>query len=24
VPVRFPGTIHATNADLSRQGLGCQ
>jgi tol-pal system protein YbgF len=24
VPARFPGTIHATNADLSRQGLGCQ
>ncbi|MBM3615512.1 MAG: tol-pal system protein YbgF [Alphaproteobacteria bacterium] len=24
VPVRFPGTIHATNADVSRQGLGCQ
>jgi TolA-binding protein len=24
VPSRFPGTIHATNADLSRQALGCQ
>jgi tol-pal system protein YbgF len=24
VPARFPGTIHATNADLSRQGMGCQ
>jgi tol-pal system protein YbgF len=24
VPTRFPGTIHATNADVSRQGLGCQ
>ena len=24
VPTRFPGTIHATNADLARQGLGCQ
>jgi tol-pal system protein YbgF len=24
VPTRFPGSIHATNADLSRQGLGCQ
>ena len=24
VPARFPGTIHASNADLSRQGLGCQ
>lgn len=24
VPTRFPGTIHATNADLSRQGLACQ
>ncbi|NEY91001.1 tol-pal system protein YbgF [Tabrizicola oligotrophica] len=24
VPNRFPGTIHATNADLARQGLGCQ
>lgn len=23
VPNRFPGSIHATNADLSRQGLGC-
>ncbi len=24
VPNRFPGSIHATNADLARQGLGCQ
>lgn len=24
VPLRFPGTIHATNADVARQGLGCQ
>ena len=24
VPNRFPATIHAANADLSRQGLGCQ
>ncbi len=24
VPTRFPGTIHATNADVARQGLGCQ
>lgn len=24
VPSRFPGSIHATNADLARQGLGCQ
>jgi tol-pal system protein YbgF len=24
VPSRFPGTIHATNADVARQGLACQ
>lgn len=24
VPTRFPGSIHATNADVARQGLGCQ
>ena len=24
VPNRFAGTIHATNADLARQALGCQ